>query len=511
MKSGAGKKLHAACHGYISRLRRCVYNCRCAGFGYNIDQAALLNQRGALCHIVSNPAPPVSHCQDCYESDALRYAEIAEAILAASCLNTDIKPPLGLCSQRSSFLIWEKDSGKPVTPLISWQDSRGKRFCDETGKAETLIPALTGLRLTPYYYAPKLSVLLCDNPQWREKLIQGAWLAGTLDTFLIWRWTHGQHFCTDASMAARTLLMDIHAQQWSEDLCRLFNIPRSILPQIIASNGFDLPLSNGFRLHASLGDQSAAFCTIITNDPSKVLVNLGTGGFVIRLLNAVARPLPGYLQTLIYLDKNRSVYLANEGTLNAIATALAPYPFTECDIADFAANKIFCLAEPNGLGAPYFNNSLGLHFSEPVENLTPQQIAVLLLEAIVFRVARILEDFHQQSPLTQIYLSGGLSELTCLQQGIAQCVPFSVVYLQQKETSLLGAAILAAAIDVETFCDEQTGLICADSKQSLLREKYQNWKKWLDSVLYTYSLFSSQYLVGKISNFERQRKVAVEK
>jgi len=447
-------------------------------------KAALLTRQGALCHITSQPAPAISHKDGQYESDALRYAETAEAVLAACLACTDQKPPLGLCSQRSSFLIWDKPSGNPVTPLISWQVNRGRRYQDQTGNAEALIPALTGLRLTPYYYAPKLSVLLHDNPQWREKLVRGAWLAGTLDTFLIRRWTHGQYFCTDASMAARTLLMDIHQQQWSSVLCDLFNIPAAILPQISLTTGLNVPLSNDVVLQASAGDQSAALYASVLNDPSKALVNLGTGGFVIRYLDEKAKPLDGFLQTLIYQDQNHTTYMASEGTLNSISSALAPYPFRECDIVDFAASNIFCLAEPSGVGAPYFCSNLGLCFSESTENLTPKQIATLLLEAIVFRVARILEAYHQQSPLSQVYLSGGLSELACLQQGIAQCVSFPILHLQQKDTSLLGAAMLATAVKSRIFplthpIEIQTG------RRNIvaLLEKYQQWQLWLDDLL----------------------------
>ncbi|WP_244531744.1 FGGY family carbohydrate kinase [Nitrosomonas aestuarii] len=446
-------------------------------------KAALMDRQGALCFIINQPAPVIRQTDGQYESDALRYAETAEAVLTACLACTDHKPPLGLCSQRSSFLIWDKQSGNPITPLISWQDNRGQRYHDQTGNAKTLIPSLTGLRLASYYYAPKLSVLLHDNPQWREKLTQGVWLTGTLDAFLIWRWTQGQHFCTDASMAARTLLMNIHQQQWSSVLCDLFNIPAAILPQIKSTTGFNLPLSNGVVLRASAGDQSAAFYASVMNDPSKALVNLGTGGFVIRYLDGKTKPLDGFLQTLVYQDQNYTAYMASEGTLNSISSALAPYPSWECNIDDFATSNILCLAEPSGLGAPYFCGDIGLRFSESTEHLMPKQIATLLLEAIVFRVVRILEAYHQQSPLSQVYLSGGLSELTCLQQGIAQCVSFPILHLQQKEASLLGAAMLAAGNNSHIFPLMHPIEIKIDRKNTVLKEKYRQWQVWLDGLL----------------------------
>lgn len=217
-------------------------------------KAALMDRRENLHGIVARPAPAIVNHDGRYESDALEYARIAEQVLQACMEKTVEKPPLGLCSQRSSFLIWEKASGEPVTPLISWQDDRGKSCYGRLRTSADTLHTLTGLRLTPYYFAPKLSVLLQENPAWRDKLVQGEWLVGTLDTFLIWRWTNGAHFVTDASMAARTLLMDIHRQQWSDTLCRLFDIPRKILPRIQPSAGLHVLLANGLALQASVGD-----------------------------------------------------------------------------------------------------------------------------------------------------------------------------------------------------------------------------------------------------------------
>ncbi len=447
-------------------------------------KAALLDEHGQLHNLISQPAPKITTDQGHYESDALRYVETAEQVLQqchAQIANNPPNPPLGLCSQRSSFLIWEKANGRPITPLISWQDNRGTPRCEGLHANEPTIRQLTGLRLTPYYFAPKLSILLQDHPAWREKLMRSEWLVGTLDTFIIWRWTHGKHTIMDASMAARTSLMDIHQQQWSPVLCDLFNIPLSILPKIRLSAGLNITLDNGMTLSASIGDQSAALIACVTNKPTEVLVNLGTGGFVIRYLATQKDTFNGYLRTLIYQDAQNHTHTAIEGTLNSIAAALAPYPVKECRIKHLATTNIFCLAEPSGLGAPYFRDDWGLFFSQPTDQLTPTQITALLLEAIIFRIARILEEFHQDSPITQVYLSGGLSELTSLQQGIAQCAPFPVFHLKQKETSLQGAALLASGL--KTKHARHAEKIKASSNNNALLEKYQLWKDWLDALL----------------------------
>ncbi|MDD2914069.1 MAG: FGGY family carbohydrate kinase [Gallionella sp.] len=444
-------------------------------------KAGLLNRNGTLGHIAALAAPKITAADGRYESDALAYAEAAEQVLGECLDRAGDCQTLGLCSQRSSFLIWERASGQPVTPLISWQDNRGAASCDALRAHEPLIRDLTGLPLTPYYFAPKLRGMLRDDPQLLDKLEGGEWLAGTLDTFLIWRWTGGKHFMTDASMAARTLLMDIHRQQWSPQLRELFNIPSGILPEIKPSAGLQLQLDTDLILQASVGDQSAALFASLGADCAGALVNLGTGCFVVRYLPDGKSAPDGYLHTMVYQDSTRQTHLAIEGTLNSIAAALAPYPVGACRIEDLAADDIFCLAEPSGIGAPYFRSDLGLRFSQPVEHLPQQRIACLLLEAVIFRVARILEDFHRTAPLERVYLAGGLSGLACLQQGITQCAPCAVYRLSQNESSLQGAALLAAGM-APAFHREAEKISAAHDTQAL-PEKYRRWKEWFDALL----------------------------
>ncbi|MDE2118761.1 MAG: carbohydrate kinase, partial [Betaproteobacteria bacterium] len=362
-------------------------------------KAGLLHQDGALGNVIAKPAPKIAVTGGRYESDALAYAAAAEQVLSEYLAQASECKTLGLCSQRSSFLTWEQATGQPLTPLISWQDNRGAASCEALRAHESLIRNLTGLPLTPYYFAPKLRTMLQDHPEWLARLESGELLAGTLDTFLIWRWTGGKYFMTDASMAARTLLMDIRQQQWSPRLCKLFGIPSGILPEIKPSAGLHLQLNNGLILQASVGDQSAALIASVSEDQKEALVNLGTGCFVVRYLPDEKSALDGYLHTLVYQDSAQHAHLAIEGTLNSIAAALAPYPVAECRIDNLFSGDIFCLAEPSGLGAPFFRNDLGIRFSQSVGHLTQQRIAALLLEAVVFRVARILEDFHRESAI----------------------------------------------------------------------------------------------------------------
>jgi glycerol kinase len=455
-------------------------------------KAGLLDQHGELGNIIVHPAPKIIVTGGHYESDALAYAVTAERVLNECIAHAGDCKSLGLCSQRSSFLIWEQDTGQPLTPLISWQDNRGAASCEALRAHEKTIRNLTGLPLTPYYFAPKLRVVLQDNPGWLARLESGELLAGMLDTFLIWRWSGGKYFLTDASMAARTLLMDIRRQHWSPQLCELFGIPLGMLPEIKPSAGMNISLDNGLILKASVGDQSAALIASVREDQAEALANLGTGCFVVRYLPDGRSASNGYLQTLVYQDSAQHAHFAIEGTLNSIAAALAPYPVDECSFEDLAADDIYCLAEPSGLGAPYFasrrfaaclpdplHGDLGVQFSQSVEHLTQRRIAALLLEAVIFRLVRILEDFNREYAIERVYLSGGLSELHSLQQGIALCVPFEVYRLRQSETSLQGAALLAAGM----ACHREGTRVGIAGNAKALQEKYRRWKVWLDDLL----------------------------
>lgn len=444
-------------------------------------KAGLLARDGTLNGVISQPAPTIKADGGRYESDALAYAEVVDAVLELCLAQTMERPAMGICCQRSSFLIWECASGKPVTPLISWQDDRGAASCAELREQAPFIRNLTGLPLTPYYFAPKLRVLLREWPQWREKLLCGEWLLGTLDTFLIWRWTDGEQHVTDASMAARTLLLDVHTRQWSLALCELFDVPLQILPQIRPSTGWALRLNNGLTLQASMGDQSAALVASIVLGEPEALVNLGTGGFVVCFLPAGRAVPSGYLQTLVWQDERQRTYMACEGTLNSIAAALAPYPAAESRVEDLGSDNIYCLAEPSGLGAPYFRGDLGITFSESVAHLSPQRIALLLQEGIIFRVARIMEDMRIEFGIERVYLSGGLSNLPCLREGIARCAQLPTYHLKQTEAGLMGAGRLAADVLAENAGKRE--LVETKCVPAALQEKYVNWKDWLDESL----------------------------
>jgi len=453
-------------------------------------KAAVCNNLSQIQQVFSAPVPTINSDKGHYVSNAIEYLATVEQLLKQCQIICQPNPLLGLCYQRSSFVIWDSCSGIPVTKLISWQDNRGQSSCDELINFSPLIKQLSGLPLAAYYFAPKLRTLLQRQPELLAGIINKSLCVGTLDSFIIWHWTAGRHYLTDASMAARTLLMDIHKEQWSQQLTHIFSIPLAVLPTIKASTNFNLTLDNGAVLQVSLADQSSALLAnvalenhIDTADvKTEILVNLGTGGFVVKLESKESKEdLDGYLRTLVYQEYQKHSITAIEGTINSITAVLQSTPYRSCRVEDLAYfPDLFCIAEPNGIGAPFFRSELGVMFSKSIDQLSQKQRVCCLLEAIVFRVALILEDFTDLPENTRIYLSGGLANLSCLQQGIANCSAAPVFRLLQKHASLQGTALLINNLAPETYRQaEEIAMV----KHQPLFEKYQQWKIWFKDVV----------------------------
>ncbi len=446
-------------------------------------KAGILNETGQLVSVISRQAPAVRQQGNRYESNASHYRDIAGGLLERCLTTAEGKPHLGISCQRSSFLLWEKTSGEPVSKLISWQDTRSESLCQKLQDYKPLIKSLSGLQLTPFFLAGKLAVVLDENPEWRRGLETKELLVGTLDTFLIWSWAEGHNYQMDMSMAARTLLLDIKQKAWSADLCKIFQLSSDYLPKITCSEDLSVPLIQGVELKASLADQSSAMLCSVSQFDGEVLVNLGTGGFIGCLIDSATFDLQnGYLHTLIYRDRLQRNYFAIEATLNSIAGALAPHPFRDCSFSDLAElDDYYCISEPSGIGAPYFRNDIALTYSKPVENLSRKQIACLLLEGIIFRVAYTINEINKMFGLKRIVLSGGLSRLDTLQQGITICSPLDVYVLDEAESSLTGVARLAANQTV--FSESERKKIEKREELTRILKKYYGWCIWFNDLL----------------------------
>lgn len=435
-------------------------------------KAGVLAPDGALTPAGERAAPPLTGTGEIREGDAEAYLAAAIDLLRSA---TRPNTPWGIASQRSSFVLWEAATGRAVTPLISWQDRRAEAWCRAHDAVEPEVSRRTGLVLSPHYAGPKLAALLADDPDLRGGLAGGRLRFGTLETFLLGRLTGGAAHHTDLSMAARTLLVDLDSGDWSPDLLKTFGVPRAGLPAVDDTRGLALALPEGTTVTATVADQAAATWAALAGDPGHALVNLGTGGFVLRPVARRGDVPARYLCGPLLRDAG-GVRWAGEGTINGIGPAVGSgsTPIPDAD----PAPEALCIPDTAGIGAPHWRADLG-----PVENtafaaLNPTDRRRGVLEGIVFRVCAIVEDLAATTPVTGLVVAGGLASQPFLAPALAACSGLPAFRLREAEATLLGAACLAAGTP-----PPPPALDPVPPQGEYLKEKFGRWKAWRDGVL----------------------------
>lgn len=439
-------------------------------------KAACLRADGSLGEVVAENAPPLQHDDLLVEGDPMAYLETASRVLEK--LNPDKALPLGIACQRSSFVVWEEETGTPVTQMISWQDRRAASWCEDLKEFEKRITGITGLPLSPHYFAPKLASLLDADPDLRVRIENGELLAGTLDAFILWNWTGGEAFETDVSMAGRTLLLDMKTLHWSHDLLDFFGISEEALPVVTPSVREPLPLNNGFTLGGLMADQAASLHAITGSKPGKMfLVNMGTGIFVLKASTEAER-VPGLLTGPTYSDGKTMSY-ALEGTLNAGGAALDAFGTAPALEKQETLLNIFCLPDESGAGAPHWKPEIGTTFSD--EKLDVSGKKYFFREGLCFRIREILELMGWDPGHDKIFLSGGLGADALMQELLPGVLGQSVVFLDEKETTLAGAAMVASGKSVLPMDAGQ--VLAPQPSLKHLYKKYYLWKEWVSGVL----------------------------
>lgn len=444
-------------------------------------KAAELVGPGRLGKVRALPAPPLQGTGNVRESDPLIYVRKAELLLSEGAAGLAPPVAIGLSAQRSSFLLWDRDEGRPRTPLISWQDRRAEQWCRRREKALAQKVKGTWLPFSPHYAGPKLGYLFSRDKALRKAAHRGDILFGTLDTWLLWRMSGGSHFSTDLTMAARTLMADPLRGKWDDDLLDLFDVPPDILPVIRPSWGIGMKISGDMTLEAGLADQSAALLALAGASGGGVLVNLGTGGFVLSPTRADGPPAAGYIRAPAGIGPGGEKTFQVEGTINGIAAALAGTGRTGVLLDEVDRySGLFCMPDTAGYGSPYWYPAGRQAFSERADRMSAVQRKQLVLEGIIFRVRQILEGVVGRREHPRIFLSGGLAAEPFLGQGLAACLEYPVYRLQEKEASLLGAANLAAG--EEGYELPLTVIPVPPTAGRYLRAKYPLWKGWADSL-----------------------------
>ena len=387
----------------------------------------------------------------------------AEAITGAGLNGTNIAA-IGITNQRETTLIWDRKTGKPVYHAIVWQDRRTSDYCDELKKQDGLIEKVqqkTGLILDSYFSATKIKWILDNVDGVRERAEKGELAFGTMDTWIIWNFTSGEHKITDVTNASRTMIYNIHDLEWDQELLELFDIPESLLPEVkqsceVYGETKTTIFASKVPITGITGDQQAALFGQRCIEKGMVKNTYGTGCFMIMNTGEKTIKSENNLLTTIGWQVDGKVTYALEGSI-FIAGAVVQWLRDELGIIRKSADveKLAASVDDNdgvylvpafaGLGAPHWDQHARGTMVGLTRGSNSGHIARAALEGIAYQVMDVLKAMEADSgiDIQELRVDGGATANNLLMQFQSDILQAPVIRPKTLETTALGAAYLA--------------------------------------------------------------------
>lgn len=411
---------------------------------------------------------------------------------------------VGMATQRSNIVCWDRQSGAALSPAISWQDRRAQNWMAQFSAQRTQIRDITGLLPSAHYGASKIHWCLEQLPAVNEARNRDSLACGPLASFLLSRLLKEHPVAVDAVNASRTLLWDRRQRNWSKDLLELFGLSDEYLPQCVPNRhsfgqlniaGVSIPIS------VCTGDQSAALFAGGMPESGYAFINMGSGAFVQCIVEPAEveekSPAQANLLRSVVWDDGQKALQVLEGTVNGAGSALSlvagklglSAEFAQTHYAQWLAtekNIPLYLNGVAGLGSPFWLPQFNSRFvGAYASSAQPAEKMVAVLESIVFLLALNLEQMRRAGvPLQRIIISGGLSVVDGLCQRLADVGRLPVFRATQTEATATGLAYLLAAPQQSWVSDDEAVSFTPDDNPSLIN-RYQQWHRALLAAVET--------------------------
>ncbi|MBQ9563018.1 MAG: glycerol kinase GlpK [Lachnospiraceae bacterium] len=414
---------------------------------------------------------------------------------------------LGISNQRETVLAWNKETGEPVYNAIVWQCARGEAICRELKAHAGLVQERTGMNLSPYFSAAKAAWILRNVPEAARLAVEGKLCIGTIDAWLIYHFTGGKSFATDVSNAARTQLFNIHTLAWDPEVCGIFGIPVSALPEVKDSNAlFGETTAGGFfaqpiPIHAALGDSNGALFGQGCLTAGMTKSTYGTGSSIMMNIGAVPARSSHGLVTSIAWGIDGAVNYVLEGNINYSAASISWLKNDvqliesagETEALAFAANpadQTYLVPAFTGLGAPYWDAEATGMYTGMTRTTGKAELVRAALEGIAYQITDIVQAMAEDTgvALAELRVDGGPTRNRYLMQFQSDMTRLPIRVASREELSGIGAAYmagLALGIYDETVF-ESLGRTTYEPQmdESLRAEKYRGWRRALAKALY---------------------------
>jgi glycerol kinase len=389
--------------------------------------------------------------------------DVAQRVLAEAQVSANEIAAIGITNQRETTVLWERKTGQPIHPAIVWQDRRTAGFCDDLGKTPLAekIRAKTGLLVDPYFCASKIDWLLANVPGTRQKAEHGELAFGTVDSWLLWNLTAGRVHATDVTNASRTMLLNIQTQQWDEELLDIFQIPHSLMPEVLPSShryGESVPdlFGGAIPLGGAAGDQQAALFGQNCTEHGMAKNTYGTGCFMLMNIGNEPAVSRNNLLTTVACEMDQRHEYALEGSVFVAGAAVQwlrdglGIIKSSSEVEALAASVtdtegVYLVPAFAGLAAPQWDPYARGLIVGITRGTHRGHIARATLEGIAFQVADVLDAMKQdaRSAIRELRVDGGAASNDLLMQFQADLLQVPVVRPKVIETTALGAAFLA--------------------------------------------------------------------
>ena len=435
--------------------------------GTSSSRAIVFDETGATCAVAQKEFRQIFPRSGWVEHDPHEIWSSQASVIAEAITTLDINglniAGIGITNQRETTIVWDSDTEEPIYNAIVWQDRRTSDYCDKL-KSEgvtEMIRLKTGLIIDAYFSATKIKWILDNVPGARERANKGKLLFGTVDTWLIWRLTRGEVHVTDVSNASRTMLFNINTLQWDDELLKMFDIPRSMMPEVRSSSEIYGHTKTTIFAHkvpiaGIAGDQQAALFGQMCIEPGMVKNTYGTGCFL--LMNSGDKPIisQNNLITTVAWKIGDKVNYALEGSIFVGGSVVQwlrdglGVIKSSSEVEELASrvpdtNGVYFVPALTGLGAPWWDQYARGTIVGISRGTTTAHIARAALEGIAFQTMDITAAMSRDAglPLRELKVDGGASRNNLLMQFQADILGTRVIRPRVVETTALGAAYLA--------------------------------------------------------------------
>tara|TARA_Y100001970_G_C14241857_1_gene865429 strand:+ start:1721 stop:3196 length:1476 start_codon:yes stop_codon:yes gene_type:complete len=412
---------------------------------------------------------------------------------------------IGITNQRETTVLWNKITGKPIYKAIVWQDRRTAKYCErlKLKHKDKNIQKITGLVLDPYFSATKINWILKNiNKKNKTKNI----LFGTIDTWLLWKLTEGKSHFTDITNASRTMLFDAKKEVWSEELLKLFNIDKNILPEV-KENAYNFGITKIFggkiEIGGMAGDQQAATIGQACFSVGQSKSTYGTGCFLLMNIGSKFKLSSNKLLTTVAFKIHGKKMFCYEGSIFVAGSAIQWLrdnlmffrESKETDKIYSKANKyenVIVVPALTGLGAPYWQpNTRGAIFGL-TRNTSQADIIKATLDSLSFQTLDLIESMEKdaRTKISEIRVDGGMINNKNFLQSLSDVTQVKIIKPENIETTSLGAAYLAGLHSGLIKNTDQIKKFWKKNREAkpkvnkkIISKKIANWKKTVKNLI----------------------------